>query len=107
VLEQTSHILPDDYQISSHNNGELSLSYAIYYLGLIFTKVHADASDFASDVTKEDAYKQVLQQAEALFHEQRNWVSSSISTMLKSHANDPSGLVRKTNHVNFVLLKTL
>ncbi|ROT41390.1 GAF domain nucleotide-binding protein [Sodiomyces alkalinus F11] len=36
--------------------------------------VHADASNFASGVTKEEAYEQVLMQAEGLFYEQRNWV---------------------------------
>lgn len=38
------------------------------------TKVHADASVFAEGVTKEDAYQQVLLQAEGLFAGQRNWV---------------------------------
>jgi len=37
-------------------------------------KVHADASTFPSGVTKEEAYEQVLMQAEGLFYEQRNWV---------------------------------
>lgn len=37
-------------------------------------QVHADASNFADDVTKEDAYEQVLLQAEGLFTDQRNWV---------------------------------
>ncbi|KAL2020920.1 hypothetical protein VTK56DRAFT_7807 [Thermocarpiscus australiensis] len=36
--------------------------------------VHADASNFAEGVTKEQAYQQVLDQAEGLFFEQRNWV---------------------------------
>ncbi|KAF4840443.1 Free methionine-R-sulfoxide reductase [Colletotrichum siamense] len=36
--------------------------------------VHADASNFANGVTKEEAYEQVLLQAEGLFYEQRNWV---------------------------------
>ncbi|KAI5462485.1 GAF domain nucleotide-binding protein [Mariannaea sp. PMI_226] len=36
--------------------------------------VHADASNFADGVTKEDAYEQVLMQAEGLFFGQRNWV---------------------------------
>jgi hypothetical protein len=38
------------------------------------TKVHADASTFSSGVSKEEAYEQVLMQAEGLFYEQRNWV---------------------------------
>jgi len=36
--------------------------------------VHADASNFASGVHKEEAYNQILEQAEALFDGQRNWV---------------------------------
>ncbi|KAI1091008.1 GAF domain-like protein [Rostrohypoxylon terebratum] len=36
--------------------------------------VHADASNFADGVTKEQAYEQVLLQAEGLFDGQRNWV---------------------------------
>ncbi|KAK5657319.1 hypothetical protein OQA88_3383 [Cercophora sp. LCS_1] len=36
--------------------------------------VHADASNFASGATKDEAYEQVLLQAEGLFYEQRNWV---------------------------------
>ncbi|OLN85925.1 Free methionine-R-sulfoxide reductase [Colletotrichum chlorophyti] len=39
------------------------------------TQVHADASNFASGVTKEQAYEQVLLQAEGLFDDQRNWPS--------------------------------
>ncbi|TQW00712.1 GAF domain nucleotide-binding protein [Cordyceps javanica] len=35
--------------------------------------VHADASNFDEGVTKEDAYEQVLLQAEGLFYDQRNW----------------------------------
>jgi hypothetical protein len=42
---------------------------------LTLFKVHADASNFASGVTKEEAYKQILEHAEALFEGQRNWVS--------------------------------
>jgi hypothetical protein len=41
---------------------------------LTLFKVHADASNFASSVTKEEAYKQILEHAEALFEGQRNWV---------------------------------
>ncbi|KAI0885760.1 GAF domain-like protein [Annulohypoxylon maeteangense] len=36
--------------------------------------VHADASNFAEGVTKEQAYTQVLIQAEGLLDGQRNWV---------------------------------
>lgn len=41
---------------------------------LTMMQVHADASNFADGVTKEDAYEQVLMQAEGLFIGQRNWV---------------------------------
>ncbi|KAM0200224.1 hypothetical protein ACHAPA_003439 [Fusarium lateritium] len=41
--------------------------------------VHADASNFADGVTKEDAYEQVLWQAEGLVTDQRNWVSQIFS----------------------------
>ncbi|KAM0557099.1 hypothetical protein ACHAPJ_005362 [Fusarium lateritium] len=41
--------------------------------------VHADASNFAEGVTKEDAYEQVIWQAEALFTDQRNWSLGSPS----------------------------
>ncbi|KAF4554865.1 Free methionine-R-sulfoxide reductase [Elsinoe fawcettii] len=36
--------------------------------------VHADASNFATGITKAEAYKQVVDQATALFDGQRNWV---------------------------------
>ncbi|KAF5507281.1 Free methionine-R-sulfoxide reductase [Colletotrichum aenigma] len=61
--------------------------------------VHADASNFANGVTKEEAYEQVLLQAEGLFYEQRNWVRlvrqaaqnltilSNILTHLTKHSN--------------------
>ncbi|RFU74495.1 gaf domain nucleotide-binding [Trichoderma arundinaceum] len=39
--------------------------------------VHADASNFAEGITKDDAYEQVLLQAEGLFYGQRNWVRQS------------------------------
>ncbi|ETS01067.1 GAF domain nucleotide-binding protein [Trichoderma reesei RUT C-30] len=44
--------------------------------------VHADASNFAEGVTKDDAYEQVLLQAEGLFYGQRNWVRISISFLV-------------------------
>ncbi|KAF2005565.1 GAF domain-like protein [Amniculicola lignicola CBS 123094] len=37
-------------------------------------QVHADASTFASGLTKKEVYAQVLEQAKALFDGQRNWV---------------------------------
>ncbi|KAK9426104.1 putative GAF domain-containing protein [Seiridium unicorne] len=42
--------------------------------------VHADASNFAEGATKEQAYEQVLAQAEGLFHDQTNWVSLANNT---------------------------
>ncbi|KAG0652598.1 Free methionine-R-sulfoxide reductase, partial [Hyphodiscus hymeniophilus] len=42
--------------------------------------VHADASNFAHDVTTEEAYKQVLEAAEGLFEGQRNWISNLANT---------------------------
>ncbi|KAI1501932.1 GAF domain-like protein [Biscogniauxia marginata] len=42
--------------------------------------VHADASNFAEGVTKEQAYAQVLLQAEGLFDGQRNWVCNLANT---------------------------
>ncbi|KAI9055511.1 hypothetical protein LZ554_000459 [Drepanopeziza brunnea f. sp. 'monogermtubi'] len=42
--------------------------------------VHADASTFPSDLTKQEAYTQVLEQAEALFEGQRNWVCNLANT---------------------------
>ena len=40
-----------------------------------FEQVHAEASNFAFDLTKEEAYKQVLESVEVLLEGQRNWVS--------------------------------
>ncbi|KAK8139565.1 hypothetical protein PG984_000688 [Apiospora sp. TS-2023a] len=41
--------------------------------------VHADASNFAQGVTKQQAYDHVLLQAEGLFDGQRNWVTPTIA----------------------------
>lgn len=49
------------------------------------TQVHADASNFAEGVTKEDAYEQVLLQAEGLLDGQRNWVSSCPLSVIHIH----------------------
>ncbi len=40
----------------------------------MFLQVHADASAFEEGLTKEEAYQQVLEQAEGLFEDQRKWV---------------------------------
>lgn len=37
--------------------------------------MHADSSHFAEGLTKKEVYEQVLEQAQALFDGQRNWVS--------------------------------
>ncbi|OSS52041.1 hypothetical protein B5807_03204 [Epicoccum nigrum] len=42
--------------------------------------VHADASSFADGLTKQEVYVQVLEQAEALFDGQRNWVCNFSNT---------------------------
>ncbi|KAF2858218.1 GAF domain-like protein [Piedraia hortae CBS 480.64] len=39
--------------------------------------VHADASNFGSNVSKHEAYDQVLEQARSLFCSQRNWVCNA------------------------------
>ncbi|KAG9233224.1 GAF domain-like protein [Amylocarpus encephaloides] len=42
--------------------------------------VHADASNFATNITKEQAYEQVFKEAEALLDGQRNWVCNLSNT---------------------------
>lgn len=42
--------------------------------GAFFHQVHADSSTFAENVTKEEALRQVLEEAEGLCEGQRNWV---------------------------------
>ncbi|KAK4168838.1 GAF domain-like protein [Cladorrhinum sp. PSN259] len=62
--------------------------------------VHADASNFASGITKEEAYQQVLDQAEGLFYEQRNWVcnlSNAASLLWHAYKSLPS----PSNNVNW------
>lgn len=57
-------------------------------------QVHADSSNFAEGVTKEEAYKQVIEQAEALLEGQRNWVSFKFQLYLTLPLlNRPPGLV--------------
>lgn len=46
---------------------------------LTLHKVHAESSNFVTGVSKSEAYKQILEQAEALFDGQRNWASSFMS----------------------------
>lgn len=47
------------------------------WIQLTSVQVHADASNFDAGVTKEEAYEQVLLQAEGLFYDQPNWVSAA------------------------------
>ncbi|KAH7148717.1 GAF domain-like protein [Dactylonectria macrodidyma] len=61
--------------------------------------VHADASNFAEGVTKEDAYEQVLMQAEGLFAGQRNWVNLANAASLLWHAY--KSLDAPSNDVNW------
>ncbi|KAH6649906.1 GAF domain-like protein [Chaetomium tenue] len=68
--------------------------------------VHADASNFAQGVTKEEAYQQVLMQAEGLFYEQRNWVcnlSNVASLLWHAYQSLPS----PSNEVNWTGFYTL
>ncbi|KAF2153887.1 GAF domain-like protein [Myriangium duriaei CBS 260.36] len=63
------------------------------YLAVPQRIVHADASNFAAGISKRDAYAQVLDQAAALFHEQRNWVcnlSNTASLLYHLHHSLPS-----------------
>ncbi|KAH9906791.1 GAF domain-like protein [Xylariomycetidae sp. FL2044] len=68
--------------------------------------VHADASNFAEGVTKEQAYAQVLLQAEGLFDGQRNWVcnlSNAASLLWHAYKSLPS----PSNQVNWAGFYTL
>ncbi|KAH8808072.1 GAF domain-like protein [Xylogone sp. PMI_703] len=65
--------------------------------------VHADASNFASGISKEEAYKQVLEQAEALFDGQRNWVTNAASLLWHAYKSLPS----PSNEVNWAGFYTL
>ena len=54
-------------------------------------QVHAEASTFADGLSKSEAYSQVIEQAKALFEDQRNWVNvdcfvtkDSVLTFLRS-----------------------
>ncbi|KAI0019329.1 GAF domain-like protein [Xylariomycetidae sp. FL0641] len=68
--------------------------------------VHADASNFAEGVTKEQAYTQVLLQAEGLFDDQRNWVCNlSNAAALLWHAY--KSLPPPYNQVNWAGFYTL
>ncbi|KAG7288663.1 hypothetical protein NEMBOFW57_005017 [Staphylotrichum longicolle] len=73
-------------------------------------QVHADASTFVEGVTKEEAYQQVLAQAEGLFFEQRNWISNTHSNLSNAasllwHAY--KSLPSPSNQVNWAGFYTL
>ena len=70
------------------------LEISSFYQELTVLQVHADASNFAANVTKEEAYRQVLESAELLFEGQRNWVCSQSSLHSSMSANTAPGLVR-------------
>ncbi|KAI1100956.1 GAF domain-like protein [Jackrogersella minutella] len=68
--------------------------------------VHADASNFVEGVTKEQAYAQVLLQAEGLFDGQRNWVCNlANAASLLWHAY--KSLPHPSNQVNWAGFYTL
>ncbi|WDK20121.1 GAF domain-containing protein [Colletotrichum graminicola] len=63
--------------------------------------VHADASNFANGVTKEEAYEQVLLQAEGLFDDQRNWVHPPLPfSFSRLHPQAPYSIYQLTSHSN-------
>ncbi|EGR47846.1 uncharacterized protein TRIREDRAFT_63657, partial [Trichoderma reesei QM6a] len=64
-------------------------------------QVHADASNFAEGVTKDDAYEQVLLQAEGLFYGQRNWAASNLSNAASLLWHAYKSLPAPSNQVNW------
>ncbi|KAK8048737.1 GAF protein [Apiospora phragmitis] len=71
-------------------------------LECVWSRVHADASNFAEGVTKQQAYDQVLLQAEGLFDGQRNWHPCqlgrySVPPLLSLYRNSSRPL---SHHVN-------
>ncbi|KAH6609657.1 GAF domain-like protein [Trichoderma cornu-damae] len=63
--------------------------------------VHADASNFAEGITKDDAYEQVLLQAEGLFDGQRNWGTSNLSNAASLLWHAFKSLPAPSNEVNW------
>ncbi|QIW96518.1 hypothetical protein AMS68_002036 [Peltaster fructicola] len=59
--------------------------------------VHADSSNFLSDLSKQDAYRQVIDQTKALCEDQRNWVSTENPCI---HQLIAIGLVSESVHVD-------
>jgi len=68
--------------------------------------VHADASNFATGVSKQEAYEQVLAQAEGLFDGQRNWVCnlSNAASLLWHAYHSMGGAGDKVNWAGFYTL---
>ncbi|KAF4126282.1 L-methionine (R)-S-oxide reductase, partial [Geosmithia morbida] len=62
--------------------------------------VHADASNFAEGVTKDEAYEQVLLMAEGLYADQRNWSIGGAS----GHVNWAGFYVRDTTTQDQLIL---
>lgn len=46
---------------------------------LMIGQVHAESSTFAEGMSKKEVYAQVIEQARALFEDQRNWVRGQSS----------------------------
>lgn len=46
-------------------------------------QVHAEASNFPSNLSKADVYARILTEAEALFNGESNWVAEPLSTQLR------------------------
>ncbi|KAG4031647.1 hypothetical protein MFRU_008g00150 [Monilinia fructicola] len=68
--------------------------------------VHADSSTFRADISKEEAYAQVLEEARGLFDGQRNWVcnlSNTASLLWHAYKSLPS----PSSHVNWAGFYTL
>ncbi|KAI0540441.1 GAF domain-like protein [Xylaria digitata] len=69
--------------------------------------VHADASNFAQGVTKEEAYEQVLLQTEGLFDGQRNWVSCNLANTASLLWHAYKSLPSPSSQVNWAGFYTL
>ncbi|KAI9167627.1 Free methionine-R-sulfoxide reductase [Paramyrothecium foliicola] len=55
--------------------------------------VHADASNFEDGISKQDAYEQVLMQAEGLLMDQRNWSKILITDEIYSNLSNVASLL--------------
>ncbi|KAF2798296.1 GAF domain-like protein [Melanomma pulvis-pyrius CBS 109.77] len=63
--------------------------------------VHAEASTFAEGLNKKEVYEQVLEQARALFDDQRNWVSCNLSNTASLLYHAYHSLPSPSNAVNW------